>query len=244
MIPTKVYILRTNHPKSIEYAKSAADSCDRIKMPWEYFEGIQFERGDKNKKNDNNVTNGRNFIKLNNLNIKNQNFSSGGIFATLGHYGIWQKIQDNKECAIVLEHDSLLLHKVTIDIPDMNLVALGYKVKDPEKYDHKAAGPPGRLQARKKHGGAHAYALTWTTAKHFLDLIRDKNKISYIDNQYFLGHGMRGKAELMICDPVAAIGWLRESTIWGKSAVDNYRPILGSFKEHYKSDINTMGLKG
>ena len=39
MIPTKAYILRIDTDISREYAKLCAESCDRVGLPWEYFEG-------------------------------------------------------------------------------------------------------------------------------------------------------------------------------------------------------------
>jgi hypothetical protein len=40
MKPTKAYILRvSSNPISVEYAKMTADSCNKIGLNWEYFEG-------------------------------------------------------------------------------------------------------------------------------------------------------------------------------------------------------------
>jgi len=224
---TKAYILRIDTEISKQYAKTAADSCDSIGLQWEYFEGIN---GKKNEKQ---------FSPWDQVKIdfggKTPTTKGPAACATAGHFLIWQKIIDNNECAIVLEHDAIMLHKPEIDIPDNALVVLGYKVKDPEKYDHKKVGGPKVLEERAKHGGAHSYALNAVTANRLLKNIREGKRVNHIDNQFFLTGNSRGIVKLFITDPIASLGWLRESTIWGKSAVDNYLPILDSFKKNYVS---------
>jgi len=144
----------------------------------------------------------------------------------------------------VLEHDALLLHKLDMDIPEKHLVALGYKVEDPANYDHVKAGPTTRFEKRSNHGGAHAYAITHNTAQMMLDDLQKNGLQKMIDNSYFLRLGSKNKNQTTLCiaDPICAIGWIRESTIWKKAAVDNYRPVLPSFDRYYNSKKN-MGLK-
>ena len=231
----KAFILRINESRSVEYAKSCADSCDNIGMPWEYVDGIYHQEFPKDKLWEE--------VKRRGLSLaRTPSMNGGGACATIGHFLIWKKIVEEDVCSIVLEHDALLLHRIKLDIPDMKLVCLGYKVQDPENYNHHKAGVPQKLEDRNKHGGAHAYALTPATAKYLLKILRDRTKVSYIDNQYFLSAGQRGDVKLMISDPICAIGWLRESTIWSKSAVDNYAPILESFKKNYDSKKD-LGVK-
>lgn len=232
MIPTKVYILRIDTEISKEYAQSAADSCDKVGLEWEYFEGFN----DNRLKPNNGKFNPWDEAKNRGIQFDKIPTTKGpAACATAGHFLIWKRIADNNECAIVLEHDAIMLHKPEIDIPDDAIVALGYKVKDPEKYDHEKAGAPTSLDERAKHGGAHAYALTATTAKTLLSNVKSGTRVNHIDNQFFLTGNSRGKARLFITDPIASLGWLRQSTIWGKSAVDNYQPILDSFRKNYNS---------
>jgi len=228
MIPTKAYILRIDTDISKEYAKACADSCDRVGLPWEYFEGYTEK-----------TVNSNTFVIKT---TKRFQFRGKGGAATAGHLHIWKKIADNKECAIVLEHDALMLHKPTLDIPDGQLVALGYKVTDPENYKHDKAGPPIKIEKRDKHGGAHAYALTHVTASQLINTLEKTGLTSMIDNAFFLRNGSRGSVNLGITDPICALGWLRQSTIWPKSAVDNYKPVLESFRNNYQSKRD-LGLK-
>jgi hypothetical protein len=233
MKPSKAYILMIENDLSKQYAKCAADSCDAVGLPWEYFKGYT----EKDKPWDNFPVKSKSKLRVG---------GKGGA-ATAGHIYVWHKIANSNECAVILEHDAIMLHKPEIDIPDGMMVALGYKVEDPENYNHQKAGPPVRVENRNQHGGAHAYALTPKTAKSLINHIERDGLTTMIDNRYFLrqGSAKRNKniVPLGITDPVCALGWLRKSTIWNKAAVDNYRPILSSFRDNYKSNKD-LGLKG
>lgn len=233
MKPTKAYILKINADISNQYAQHTADSCDRVGIEWEYFQG--YTENDK---------------ILENLPVKSKvgiRVNGKGGACTAGHIHLWHKIANSDHCSIVLEHDAIMLHKPEIDIPDDVIVALGYKVTDPENYDHINAGPPIKLEKRNHHGGAHAYALTPNTAKKLINNIEKNGLKGMVDNYYFLRQRSIRRSQdgvgLAIVDPICAIGWLRKSTIWSKSAVDNYKPILKSFEENYHSNED-LGLKG
>lgn len=228
----KAYILRIDNPTSIEYSKTAAESCERVGLPYEFFEGFNAQTLKQEKKNV------WDEVKKEIPILKFGNRNDGGSCATAGHFMIWKKILDNKECAVILEHDAIMLHKPELEIFDNEITVLGYKCRDPENYDHVKAGPPKEIIMRKKHGGAHAYAMTYRTAENLLnELQTGKFHVSYIDNCYFFGTQGRGKhVKMSITDPICAIGWLRDSTIWSKAATDNYGPILPSFLEHYDSN--------
>jgi len=236
MKPSKAYIIRIDTPLSKEYAESCANSCIELGIDWEYFEGVNFQ---KNR-------NGDEMWKMVKEKIKFQtvpNLKGAAAAATASHFLCWHKISQANECAIILEHDALMLNKVEIEIPENMIVALGYKVTDPENYHYKRIVEEQKIEERKFHGGAHAYALTPNTAQKLLNnVITAKTAISFIDNAFFLSPRCRGTVKLGIIDPIASIGWLRESTIWKASAVDNYDPILESFKKHYKSKKD-LGIK-
>lgn len=219
---------------SKEYAKCAADSCDKVGLPWEYFRGYT-EKDDPWSKI---PVKSKSRLRIN---------GKGGA-CTAGHIHLWHKIASGNECAVILEHDAIMLHKPDIDIPDNMMVVLGYKVEDPENYNHEKAGAPLRIEKRNQHGGAHAYAMTPSTARSLISHIENHGLTTMIDNHYFLRQGsakrnLNNMVPLGITDPICALGWLRKSTIWNKAAVDNYKPLLGSFKENYNSKRD-LGLKG
>jgi len=234
MEPTKAYILRIDDPISHEYAKTASDSCDKVGLSWEYFEGIKGAADaapwDK--------------AMCDTFGIKGKlpNHKGPASCATLGHFLIWEQIIAREECAVILEHDAIMLHKPAFDLADNVMAVLGYKVVDPHNYDQDSAGPPSKLEDRNKHGGAHAYAMNHVTAASLLKNVSNGQRINHIDNQFFLTATSRTGVKMVICDPICSLGWLRQSTIWGKSAVDNYGPILQSFTDHYKSKEN-LGVK-
>ena len=77
MIPTKAYIIRITDPISQEYAKTAAESCERIGIQYEFFEGVE----------------------------KSETQTDLALCASLSHANLWKLIYERKECVIILEHD-------------------------------------------------------------------------------------------------------------------------------------------
>lgn len=229
MYPTRAYILRIDTPTSIEYAKTCADSCDKIGLKWEYFQGYQnmtgraawCKTGIKMKFNEEHK------------HIDNPQPKQKAECCSAGHGLIWKTIAEgNDEAAIVFEHDALMLQPMTIDIPDNMIVVLGYKIENPEKYNHNKAGCPTELKSISAHEGAHAYAITKKTAKILIDEIEERGLLGCVDNAYFL-RARKTKVPLSIASPTPAIGWLRNSTIWGKSATKNC-DFIDSFEQYYK----------
>lgn len=220
---TKAYILRIDDSTSLKYADVAAKSCENVGIPYEFFDGFNGWTIEKLQKEIQWLTD-KKIKKMNNR----------AACAGVGHLYIWKKILDNSECAIVLEHDGYMLHPLNIDVPDNLIVNLGYKFFDKEKYDHVKAGPPQKISNIKKHAGAHAYAITWKTAEILLNEVKEKGVWTDIDNAYFMRHIKDcSKVPCAITDPICGIGWLRNSTIWRKSALHNEKPLIDSFKNHF-----------
>jgi len=225
MIPSKAYILKIDSDISNEYAKTASDSCDRIGLPWEYFEGYT------------NMSAYEAYMKTG-INIpgldafKDYTFRDNPMCCSAGHAAIWKKIADNNECAIVLEHDALMFHKIEIDVPDNVIMVLGYKTTTPEKYNYIDAGPPTHYHIIDGHEGAHAYALTAESAKFMVNEIETKGILGCVDNAYFLRHQRKCRLPVAIMDPTPAVAWLRQSTLWPNSAYSNYA-MIPSFLAHF-----------
>jgi FkbM family methyltransferase len=222
-VVSRAYILRTSDPRSIEYAASCAESCDKVGLAWEYFDGYE------------NLTQDQLWPQVSSeISIKHVMKDSAAC-ATAGHMKIWQLIRDRKETAIVLEHDALMLHPVGLNIPDNKIVALGYKYHDYQAYDSVEAGAPTDIVDIKRHSGAHAYAITWRTANTLLEEVQRRGVLNAIDNFYFMRINDPGDTEtetpLAIMVPTPVICWLRESTIWpdGPSTL-NY-DVLESFTQ-------------
>ena len=38
--------------------------------------------------------------------------------ATASHFALWQRIAESNECAVILEHDAVMIKPIDFDIPD------------------------------------------------------------------------------------------------------------------------------
>ena len=239
---TKAFILRIKDSRSEEYAKHASESCNKVGLEWEYFQGFQNMHAG--------YAWGRTGINITRSEGKERKFPSPTEHAphidklpvghiaeccSAGHAAIWKKIADSDlDVGVVLEHDAIMLHNIdTVKIPDNRICVLGYKMTDPSRYDHVKAGPPQNYIGIGGHEGAHAYAMTRETARLLVGELETVGRLGCVDNAYFILNQRRTQVPLVIINPTPAIGWLRESTIWGKSAQVNYK-FIPSFQENYK----------
>jgi GR25 family glycosyltransferase involved in LPS biosynthesis len=229
-LASKAYILKIDTPISNEYAEICAKSCDNVGIQWEYFHGFQGMKGQEAWL--------KTGIKMKFSEPRGKDPNTDGERAeccSAGHGAIWKAIAEGSdEAAIILEHDAVMLHPMPLDIPDDVIVALGYKLKDPSKYNHVKAGGPKELIEIKGHEGAHAYAITRNTAKMLIEEIEERGVLAAVDNAYFLPRERKTKMGLMIASPTPSIGWLRESTIWKKAATRN-APFIQSFRDYLES---------
>ena len=222
----KAYILTIDTPISQEYLVDAIKSCERMRFPWDEFRGFH----------DIATTEALEKIGLSPIIPVWEHGNLGGRLSMIGHIGIIKQIWERRECAVILEHDAVMVQPVTVDIPDGEIVVLGYKLKDISKYDSKSAGLPKRLISIDGHEGAHAYAITWKTARMILDEFEEMGIRSWsVDNHYFLKErDTYTKIPMSITDPISALGWVRESTIWDEAVEINYE-FIDSFKNNLDS---------
>lgn len=226
---SKAYIIVIDNPKSIEYAAYAVESCKEVGLDYEVIKGIQ------------NLTADEAFKAVSDklVVLQKKGMEDKAACATATHFLLWNKIAVNKECAVILEHDAIMLHKPDFEVQDNAIVALGYKMHQPELYDHKTAGPTKRLLEIGQHAGAHAYAITYITAEILLKELFERLGVPQaIDNTYFMRvfpePEMRTLVPLYLADPICALGWTRESTIWEKPDSFNLTYLL-SFLTNVKS---------
>ena len=227
----KAYILKIDTPLSNKYATECANTCDAVGLEWEYFEGWS------------NCTGRMAWCETGilmkyyepMLEIDHPTATQKANACSAGHGAIWKKIAEGPDkVGIVLEHDAVMFHNIDEElIPEMTIVALGYKLTEPKKYDHVAAGPPSQILNIVGHEGAHAYAMTKKTAKYLITEIEEKGTMGAVDNAYFIPGQRRTKVPLAIASPTPAMGYLRESTIWKSSAAKNCE-FIESFNNYYK----------
>lgn len=214
MIPSKAYIIRISSDISKEYAGMCAESCEKIGLPYEFFEGVENMRS-----YDAWVNTGLRIKEGSLDHRKNQYGVDAAACCSVSHALIWDHISKSGECSIILEHDAIMLYTVDMEIPDGRIVGLGYKLADPQKYNHIAAGPPRKVVDMTYMNGAHAYALTPSTASALLRELEVEGGGGPIDNRFFMKQRTT-KIPLSVIDPSAAIGWVRQSTIWDEADVD------------------------
>jgi len=228
----KAYILKHNHPKSNAYAKICAESCNAVKLDWEYFEGwtnctgrmAWCETGIKTQFNE-----PMEYMK-NTSPVHRANACSAG------HAAIWKKIAEGEdEVGIVLEHDAIMYYKPDIRVPDNYIIALGYKMADISRYDYIEGNKQKReLINISGHEGAHSYMMTKRTAQNLIHEIETKGVLGAVDNAYFIQGQRKTSIPLLIMSPTPAIGYLRDSTIWSDGAsYANYK-FIESFAKYYK----------
>ena len=234
---SKAYIMYHQDPISIEYAKDAAASCDKVGLPWEYYEGY---------KPDSQKDLWKNFKDTADVTVpKFKPMDKGAAGCTASHAHLWKRISKNKECVIILEHDGIMLHPLDLNIPDDRIVALGYKYYDWDKYDYQSAGPPKKLVDVQFHPGSHAYAITHVMAQTLVDEIEKSGITEAIDNRHFMHtRVIHTKTKMAITDPIAGMGALKKSTIWGRSAThNNVKELLPSFKAHFTGKVQEVPKK-
>lgn len=219
----KTLILRHDSKLSHQYAAVTAKSCDDLDIEWEYHDGYS------------NMSPDAAWIDIDIIPVElkqkwdNSNQQKASL-CTASHVKMWKKIAESEEDTVILEHDALMLHKFDLKLPDMKFVALGYKLQKPEIYDHKGAGPTKHIIDSHSHKGTHAYAITGKTAKYLIEEIKTNGGgLGCVDTHYF--GQKKTKVKMSIADPICAIGWLRESTIWGSSSNMN-SPYIESFRKN------------
>jgi len=227
----KAYILRIDTPISHKYAKMCAETCDVIDLDWEYFDGWSDITG--------RAAWCQTGIKMKfyepPLIVDNMTPAQKANACSAGHGAIWKKIAEgDDEVAIVLEHDALMYYKPDIKVPDNYIIVLGYKLANYHDYRFlDAKNEPRELINIDGHEGAHAYMMTKRTAQNLIHEIEEKGILGAVDNAYFIRGQRKTKIPLCIMSPTPAIGYLRESTIWNKSAHVNYQ-FIPSFAKYYK----------
>jgi glycosyltransferase involved in cell wall biosynthesis len=217
--PKQAIVIRTSGDSlSDSYADLAEQSCRNVNLEvvrWNGFNKNQYDIKTLSKT----------------LNINFGEMDVGAACATASHFGAWMHVAslETQEPIVILEHDALMLHNIpempTIAL-DSKIVALGYKITDPHKYDYKAAGGPTQVLPCKRHSGSHAYMITPNTARLLLQELKIKGAQRQIDEFYFMRTNEIDASEsdipLALMVPTPAIGWIRKSTIWDAPSTLNY----------------------
>lgn len=222
MFPKKIYIITTkNDDTSKKYYEFCHKTCnEKSILPIEVIEWTDDieEAWDKIKKIK--IKDHGKFLKYNGeRNTKAE-------CVTLCHFYLWNKIIKNNECAVIFEHDAVLLKDpVLLDVPNNIIVGLGYKTDKPDLYEDENISFPQEIVFVKQILGAHAYAINSYTAKKLLDDIINNGVRGWIDCTHFQGGSPLEGVMLGMASPPPAIGWVRDSTIWLEATKRNGKMI-------------------
>lgn len=219
----RTFILKHNDPKSVQYAAVAAESCSKHGMQWEYFEGFSGIKGSD-------------ALKACGIDVKKEtavpieSSENKAQLCTASHVAMWKKMIDEKiDEAVILEHDAIMIKPFDVMLPKNSIVALGYKINTPSSYK-----PPNEktcLRKIERMNGSHAYALNLGTAEKLYTGVVERKTAGCIDMHVMQTSRFRNGVNMMIADPIVALGWLRDSTIWKKAAKDK-RSKIKSFTDN------------
>lgn len=227
MKPSVAFIIRISSDTSQQYAEMCAKTCESVGIRYEFFDGVE------NMRNYDAWTTTGLDIKSGSMDHRRETEGvDAAACCSVSHALVWKRIAETRQCAIILEHDALMLHNIELDIPDGKIVVLGYKLTNPNRYNHVRAGPPKNILDTQYHHGAHAYTITSNTADMLLHELRTRGGGGPIDNRFFMKQ-RKSKIPIAIMEPTPAIGWIRESSIWS-TADTAMGPTVQSFKKHLK----------
>lgn len=97
------YIIRVkNHKKSEQLAKRCSDSCDKIGMPWQYWDGYDATGNSIiPPENENPV--------MNLIRLTDHYLRKGEIANALNHIHLWAKCVADDKPLVILEHDAIMV---------------------------------------------------------------------------------------------------------------------------------------
>lgn len=209
VVPSIAYIIHTQSPNSLEWMKTAIDSCRKINLPFVLSSGYEDKTVEELSEA---------------LQIRFADMDPRAACATASHFAVWKRIAHGEnECAVILEHDAVMIRPVDVNIPDYKIVALGYKFSS---FDGEVSSEPMEVVDINRHSGAHAYCITSNTAAALFREIQSIGVPMAIDNFYFMRVAKPGDIEscipLALTLPPAAVGLIRGSTIWDDPSTYNF----------------------
>jgi hypothetical protein len=159
----KAYIIRiAGHERSEEKAKRAAESCDKVGMPWQYWDAYNgLENPIQPPEHHNDV------MRI--LKVTDHYLTRGEVACALSHISLWNKCVQLDQPIVILEHDAVMVnpylrHAVFNSIAYLGgheQVNLGWQVLPTPP--HASDGPNNHFICR-----AHAYAIDPAVAKNLL----------------------------------------------------------------------------
>jgi GR25 family glycosyltransferase involved in LPS biosynthesis len=198
MIDRALIIRGKDVPLSVEYAKGAAESCERFGVPYEFIDAVYMESGQEA------------YNSVGAKIKKNWSFNNGNAGCHASMIKCWDRIIELDKPCIILEHDALLVGDPrTIEIPDDCVVTFGFRVEKGVTY--KPISDIQRLTEVKRSIGCHAYAVSVKTAKWLVHNARVEGLTCGVDR--WLMMGPNSGLKIYVADPPQAVCVIRKSTM-------------------------------
>jgi GR25 family glycosyltransferase involved in LPS biosynthesis len=204
------YILYIDTPDSVQYMEECKASCEKYGIPVTPFKGKKFPNSSGEVLRDwgfkiNTAVDDSERIKdpIMQVWLKEQ-------LCLTGHLSIWKKIRDNHRGAVaILEHDAIVKRNfLDVDVDDLELVFLGYRVD--HRDDYECVDDPFIKHSINKFEGTHGYAITPSTANACLnaldEFVKERGCLPLgVSIDHMLGVQNGFKLPMSIVDPAPVV---------------------------------------
>jgi hypothetical protein len=160
---SKAYIIRVEgHEDGEQKAKRCSDSCDKVGMPWEYWDAYNGLEGTI-------VPPEHHGGVMEMVKITDHYMTRGEVACALSHISLWQKCVIDDQPLVVLEHDSIMVQPYMNHSVYNSICYLGGHEQAKQGWQvlptppHASEGPNYHFICR-----AHAYAIDPAVAKNLL----------------------------------------------------------------------------
>jgi GR25 family glycosyltransferase involved in LPS biosynthesis len=159
------FILRvSSHPESLRLSMRCAQSCEKVEMPYEFFEGVDGTSGSLVVPESLRLASSLSWLK-----IMDHELSVTEVACVLSHFALWVKCIELDEPIVVLEHDAIMVKKF-IDFPGYNQIVYLGNVEQKDRGWPVLSVPPHATVNHNYHFicRAHAYAIDPAIAKNLV----------------------------------------------------------------------------
>jgi hypothetical protein len=205
----KAYIIRVKgHERSEVLAKNCADSCEKVNMPYEYWDAYNGLDGEIKTPDHHSQI-------MNMIKVTDHYMTRGEVACALSHISLWAKCVEQDQPLVVLEHDSVMVQPYVQHAVFNSICYLGSNEQVNQGWmvlptpPHASEGPNYHFICR-----AHAYAIDPAVAKNML--------------AHVIKYGITAPLDILIRADVFPI---HQMGIFAYDAKDGGTTILGRPKE-------------
>lgn len=218
------YIIHISKQVSIDYANECAQSCKQHFMPYTLWQGCEGLGRDALEKET-----GVEWVTGNPVSPESN--------CTGSHIKLWREIANQPHACAVFEHDAIVKKCFyDVEIPDLKLVMLGFRVLHKDHYT--PPHMPYSFIDINIFEGTHAYAITPMMAQHLLNRIETHYTDNYggvdttVDGLLSIQDKLGIERVVIEPPPVVAQVGNRESTCQSRPATYNKSETPGFLAGH------------